>query len=1061
MTILESTSISFDVANTNESCNGTNDATITVSNILGGLPTQTATVTVDGLAPAATYAPGLHTIRVSFPDGNNVSTCYLEKTVTILEPAAVSFDVANTNESCNGTNDATITVSNILGGLPTQTATVTVDGLAPAATYAPGLHTIRVSFPDGNNVSTCYLEKTVTILEPVAVSFDVANTNESCNGTNDATITVSNILGGLPTQTATVTVDGLAPAATYAPGLHTIRVSFPDGNNVSTCYLEKTVTILEPAAVSFDVANTNESCNGTNDATITVSNILGGLPTQTATVTVDGLAPAATYAPGLHTIRVSFPDGNNVSTCYLEKTVTILEPAAVSFDVANTNESCNGTNDATITVSNILGGLPTQTATVTVDGLAPAATYAPGLHTIRVSFPDGNNVSTCYLEKTVTILEPVAVSFDVANTNESCNGTNDATITVSNILGGLPTQTATVTVDGLAPAATYAPGLHTIRVSFPDGNNVSTCYLEKTVTILEPAAVSFDVANTNESCNGTNDATITVSNILGGLPTQTATVTVDGLAPALTYAPGLHTIRVSFPDGNNVSTCYLEKTVTILEPAAVSFDVANTNESCNGTNDATITVSNILGGLPTQTATVTVDGLAPAATYAPGLHTIRVSFPDGNNVSTCYLEKTVTILEPAAVSFDVANTNESCNGTNDATITVSNILGGLPTQTATVTVDGLAPAATYAPGLHTIRVSFPDGNNVSTCYLEKTVTILEPAAVSFDVANTNESCNGTNDATITVSNILGGLPTQTATVTVDGLAPAATYAPGLHIIRVSFPDGNNVSTCYLEKTVTITEPAALVLDASSETDVSCFSGSDGSVTAGTVSNAVGTVNYTWTNASNAVVGTTATVNGLPIGVYTLTVTDNCFTLTNSVTISYVNNAAPVINNCPSSDITVNTDPTLCQHKAVGSEFDVTATSNCPLTYTYSLSGATTGTGSNTLSGIIFGKGTTQVSWTVSDGLKQSTCTFNVIVNDNEAPQIISIPADITVSCAGLVPVANDGDVIATDNCSGYITITHNDVVTPGTCANRFSIARTYTATDPDGNSFINDSNYNG
>ncbi len=717
---------------TNVSCNGGNDGAIDVTVTGGTSPFTYSWTTSDGTIPAGQESQqnptGLTagTYKLIVTGANGCSSNELD--VTILEPAAVSFDVANTNESCNGTNDATITVSNILGGLPTQTATVTVDGLAPAATYAPGLHTIRVSFPDGNNVSTCYLEKTVTILEPVAVSFDVANTNESCNGTNDATITVSNILGGLPTQTATVTVDGLAPAATYAPGLHTIRVSFPDGNNVSTCYLEKTVTILEPAAVSFDVANTNESCNGTNDATITVSNILGGLPTQTATVTVDGLAPAATYAPGLHTIRVSFPDGNNVSTCYLEKTVTILEPVAVSFDVANTNESCNGTNDATITVSNILGGLPTQTATVTVDGLAPAATYAPGLHTIRVSFPDGNNVSTCYLEKTVTILEPVAVSFDVANTNESCNGTNDATITVSNILGGLPTQTATVTVDGLAPAATYAPGLHTIRVSFPDGNNVSTCYLEKTVTILEPAAVSFDVANTNESCNGTNDATITVSNILGGLPTQTATVTVDGLAPAATYAPGLHTIRVSFPDGNNVSTCYLEKTVTILEPAAVSFDVANTNESCNGTNDATITVSNILGGLPTQTATVTVDGLAPAATYAPGLHTIRVSFPDGNGgtLNPCYLEKTVTILEPAAVSFDVANTNESCNGTNDATITVSNILGGLPTQTATVTVDGLAPALTYAPGLHTIRVSFPDGNNVSTCYLEKTVTILEP-----------------------------------------------------------------------------------------------------------------------------------------------------------------------------------------------------------------------------------------------------------------------------------------------------------------------------------------------
>src|SRR5207248_3132362 len=59
--------------------------------------------------------------------------------------------------------------------------------------------------------------------------------------------------------------------------------------------------------------------------------------------------------------------------------------------------------------------------------------------------------------------------------------------------------------------------------------------------------------------------------------------------------------------------------------------------------------------------------------------------------------------------------------------------------------------------------------------------------------------------------------------------------------------------------------------------------------------------------------------------------------------------------------------------------------------------------------------------------------------------------DVTVSCAGNVPAANHSAVVATDNCAGPRTITHNDVITPGICANRFSIARTYTATDACGN----------
>ncbi|SHG06779.1 SprB repeat-containing protein, partial [Flavisolibacter ginsengisoli] len=80
-------------------------------------------------------------------------------------------------------------------------------------------------------------------------------------------------------------------------------------------------------------------------------------------------------------------------------------------------------------------------------------------------------------------------------------------------------------------------------------------------------------------------------------------------------------------------------------------------------------------------------------------------------------------------------------------------------------------------------------------------------------------------------------------------------------------------SCTFSKVVTLTGPsAALSLGASSKTDVTCFGGTNGTVTAGTVSNAVGTVHYSWKNASNVEVATTANKSGLPAGAYTLTVT---------------------------------------------------------------------------------------------------------------------------------------------------------------------------------------------
>src|SRR5205823_9156686 len=81
----------------------------------------------------------------------------------------------------------------------------------------------------------------------------------------------------------------------------------------------------------------------------------------------------------------------------------------------------------------------------------------------------------------------------------------------------------------------------------------------------------------------------------------------------------------------------------------------------------------------------------------------------------------------------------------------------------------------------------------------------------------------------------------------------------------------------------------------------------------------------------------------------------------------------------------------------------------------------------------------------------SSKTQTIVVDDETAPVISSVPADITVSCSGNIPAANNSAVVATDNCVGPVTVTSNDVVTPGSCANRYSIARTYTAKDACGN----------
>ncbi len=78
------------------------------------------------------------------------------------------------------------------------------------------------------------------------------------------------------------------------------------------------------------------------------------------------------------------------------------------------------------------------------------------------------------------------------------------------------------------------------------------------------------------------------------------------------------------------------------------------------------------------------------------------------------------------------------------------------------------------------------------------------------------------------------------------------------------------------------------------------------------------------------------------------------------------------------------------------------------------------------------------------------------MEDNEDPGI-TCPAPVTVQCASLVPAVDITSVTASDNCPGIATVVHvNDVITPATnipllCTNKYSIARTYKATDEAGN----------
>ena len=154
--------------------------------------------------------------------------------------------------------------------------------------------------------------------------------------------------------------------------------------------------------------------------------------------------------------------------------------------------------------------------------------------------------------------------------------------------------------------------------------------------------------------------------------------------------------------------------------------------------------------------------------------------------------------------------------------------------------------------------------------------------------------------------------------------------------------------------------------------------------------------------------------------------------------------APLTIACP-ANVTQNSDVGICGAALGDLPVDIQSDNNNVASITYELTNATTGMGTGNLMAMTFNVGTTTVTYTVTDIFGNTeTCSFTVVISDNEGPVLSGVPADVTVDCDA---IPNAATVTANDNCDGILTPTFNETGTT-------TITRTWTATDAAGNGTI-------
>ena len=760
--------------------------------------------------------------------------------------------------------------------------------------------TSRLDFQNALCVTTFQDITSPTTNVPCPIVTVANQTNVTCFGGNNGAITLNTPTGGQGPYTYKWTKNDVNFATTKdISGLTvgTYKVIATDNNNCATAIL--TINITQPAAALALAASskTDATCNGASSGSVTAGAVTNSVGTVTyswknsSNVVVGTTASVTGLPAGTYTLTVTDSCSNQSNS------VTIGQPASPLALAASskTDASCNGASTGSVTAGAVTNSVGTVTyswknssnivvgTTATVTGL-PAGTY-----TLTVTDSCSNKTNSVTIGQPAFPLTLAASS----KTDASCYGASSGSVTagaVTNFVGTVTyswKNSSNVVVGTTASVTGLPTGTYTLTVT-------DSCSSQSnSVTIGQPSLPLALAASskTDASCYGASSGSVTAGTVTNSVGTVTyswknSSNTVVGTTATVTGLPaGTYTLTVTDSCSSQSNSVTIGQPNLPLALAASS----KTDASCYGASSGSVTagaVTNFVGTVTyswKNSSNVVVGTTASVTGLPAGTYTLTVT-------DSCSSQSnSVTIGQPALPLALAASskTDASCYGASSGSVTAGTVTNSVGTVTyswknsSNVVVGTTASVTGLPAGTYTLTVT-------DSCSSQSnSVTIGQPSLPLALAASskTDASCYGASSGSVTAGAVTNFVGTVTyswknSSNAVVGTTASVTGLPtGTYTLTVT-------DSCSSQSnSVTIGQPSLpLALAASSKTDASCYGASSGSVTAGLVTNSVGTISYSWVNSSNTIVGTTASVTGLPTGTYTLTVTDSCSSQSNSVTI---------------------------------------------------------------------------------------------------------------------------------------------------------------------------------
>ncbi len=739
-----------------------------------------------------------------------------------------------------------------------------------------------------------------------------------------------------------------------------------------------------------------------------------------AVVSDQTIATTASFALGATPPTLSFWHWYNTEGSWDGGVLEISTNGGTSYtDIGSANFTQNGYNGTLNASTNPLSGRPAWNgnSAAFVESKVSLAPYA-NQPNVKLRWRLGSDASVGATGWNVDDIKLQTIA--VVNMRSSLFDASNVRVKLSD----------TVTV--ILPPVATAPTV-TINQAALQADPTSVSPINFTAVFSEPVT---GFTNTDVILSGTAGATTVV--VTGGPATYN--VAVSGMTGGGTV---LATIPANAATGatlGNLASTSTDNQVIYNPPIVPSGCTPGAAQTFTNTTPVAIPT-----GPAVVTSTITVAG-APVYLYDLNVLTsITHTFPGDLDITITSPTGTVVTLttDNASTNDDVYNGTTWDDDANPAGQVPYTNNNGLATDHLYAISTLASPLAPEEPlgafigenpnGTWTITISDDaagDAGSLATWSLVMTGLAAPPILVTTNAANTTPVPISSETATVVTSTIV--------------VAGAGTQIFDVNALT------NLTHTFASDLDITLTSPAGTVVTLTTDNG-----GSNDNVFNGTIwdddANPAGQVPYTTNNGmatDNAYVNLTpalmltpeealaAFLGEDPNGTWTLTISDDANgdggSLDSwSLAIQTSTCAPPCTLICP-ANITVSNSANQCGAFVT---FAPTTVGTC---------GTVTATPA---SGSLFPIGTTTVNVTSSAG---ASCSFTVTVNDTQPPTI-TCPANATVSCAAAVPAPNTASVTASDNCPGVTVVFVSDVVSAQTCANRYTVTRTYRATDVAGN----------